>query len=118
MPHKRNPVAAIATLANTIQAPGLVAAVLTATSGHEHERAAGAWHAEWHPLQETLIAVGSAAAWLADCLSHLEVDAERMRANLGADLEKLLDPSDYLGSTAELITAALRRHTDRSPHDR
>jgi len=113
MPHKRNPVAAIATLATTTQAPGLVATLLTATSGHEHERAAGAWHAEWHPLRELFLAVGSAAAWLADCLTHLEVDPTRMRANIGPDLEKLLDPPDYLASTGVLIAAALDRHTTR-----
>jgi 3-carboxy-cis,cis-muconate cycloisomerase len=50
---------------------------------HEHERAAGAWHAEWGPLRELLRSTGSAAAWLRDCLEHLVVDPERMRANLG-----------------------------------
>jgi 3-carboxy-cis,cis-muconate cycloisomerase len=113
MPHKNNPVAAVATLANTIQAPGLVAAVLAATSGHEHERAAGAWHAEWHPLRELVTAVGSAAAWLTDCLTHLEVDPARMRVNVGADVEKFLDPPDYLATTGGIIAAALRRHTTR-----
>jgi 3-carboxy-cis,cis-muconate cycloisomerase len=113
MPHKNNPVAAVATLANTTQAPGLVATLLAATSGHEHERAAGAWHAEWHPLRELFVAVGSAAAWLADCLTYLEVDPGRMRANIGPDLEKLLDPPDYLASTGDIIAAALRRHTTR-----
>jgi 3-carboxy-cis,cis-muconate cycloisomerase len=113
MPHKHNPVAAIATLANTMQAPGLVASVLAATSGHEHERAAGAWHAEWHPLRELFTAVGSAAAWLADCLTHLEVDPGRMRANIGPDVEKLLEPPDYLATSGEIIAAALRRHTTR-----
>ena len=81
MPHKRNPVAAISALAGARQAPGLVANLLGAME-HEHERAAGAWHAEWAPLRELLRATGSAAAWLRDCLEHLEVDAERMRANL------------------------------------
>ncbi|HUK65090.1 MAG TPA: 3-carboxy-cis,cis-muconate cycloisomerase, partial [Dongiaceae bacterium] len=38
--------------------------------------------AEWRPLTELLRSVGSAAAWLRDCLEHLEVDADRMRANL------------------------------------
>ena len=113
MAHKNNPVAAIATLANTAQAPGLVATLLTVTAGHEHERAAGAWHAEWHPLRELFVAAGSAAAWLADCLTHLEVDPGRMRANIGPDLEKLLDPPDHLGSTAEIIAAAVLRHTTR-----
>jgi 3-carboxy-cis,cis-muconate cycloisomerase len=81
MPHKRNPVAAISALAGARQAPGLVATLLAAME-HEHERAAGAWHAEWAPLRALLIATGSAAAWLRDCLSNLEVDPERMRANL------------------------------------
>ena len=115
MPHKHNPVAAIVTLANAAQAPGLVATVLSAASGQEHERAAGAWHAEWHPLRELFVAVGSAAAWLADCLTNLEVDPARMRANIGPDVEKLLDPPDYLASTGEIITAAIRRHVGASP---
>ena len=110
VPHKNNPVAAIATLANTIEVPGLVASLLAATSGQEHERAAGAWHAEWHSLRELFVAVGSAAAWLADCLTHLQVDPARMRANIGADLETLVEPPDYLASTGDIITAALRRH--------
>jgi len=82
MPHKRNPIAAVCTLAAARQAPGLVASLLAAME-HEHERAAGAWHAEWAPLRALLVAAGSAAAWLRDCLSNLEVDAERMRSNLG-----------------------------------
>jgi 3-carboxy-cis,cis-muconate cycloisomerase len=81
MPHKHNPVAAISTLAGARQAPGLVANLM-ACMDHEHERAAGAWHAEWGPLRELLRATGSAAAWLRDCLEHLEVDPARMRANL------------------------------------
>jgi 3-carboxy-cis,cis-muconate cycloisomerase len=83
MPHKRNPVAAVSVLACAQQAPGLVATLLAAMAG-EHERAAGAWHAEWRPLAELLRLTGSAAAWLRDCLEHLEVDAARMRANLEA----------------------------------
>ena len=85
MPQKRNPVAAVSALAGARQAPGLVATLLAAME-HEHERAAGAWHAEWAPLRALLIATGSAAAWLRDCLEHLEVDPERMRANLDGAL--------------------------------
>jgi 3-carboxy-cis,cis-muconate cycloisomerase len=50
----------------------------------EHERAAGAWHSEWLTLTDLLTTVGSAAAWLADCLGGLWVDAARM-AHLVAD---------------------------------
>jgi 3-carboxy-cis,cis-muconate cycloisomerase len=81
MPHKRNPVAAISARACARQAPGLVATLL-ANMEHEHQRAAGAWHAEWRPLAELLRSTGSAAAWLRDCLEGLAVDADAMRANL------------------------------------
>ena len=48
----------------------------------EHQRAAGAWHAEWRPLRELLVAVGSAASWLRACLAGLVVHPDAMRANL------------------------------------
>ena len=51
---------------------------------HEHERAAGDWHAEWRPLRDLLVATGSAASWLRACLERLVVDPDRMRANLDA----------------------------------
>jgi 3-carboxy-cis,cis-muconate cycloisomerase len=81
MPHKRNPVAAVAALGCARQAPGLLA-TLTASAEQEHQRAAGAWHAEWLPLTRLLQTAGSAAAWCAELLAGLEVDAAAMRANL------------------------------------
>ena len=84
LPQKRNPVAAIAARACAVQAPGLVATLLAVAGAGEHERAAGAWQAEWRPMTELLRSVGSAAAWLRDALEHVMVDAERMRANLHA----------------------------------
>jgi 3-carboxy-cis,cis-muconate cycloisomerase len=81
MPHKRNPVAAVCVLAGAAQAPGLVATLLAAMP-QELQRAAGGWHAEWRPLRELLVTTGSAAAWLRDCLDHLVVHPDRMRANL------------------------------------
>ena len=98
MPHKRNPVAAIAAIAGARRTPGLVATLLAAMP-QEHERAAGNWHAEWAPLRELLVATGSAAAWLAESLRSLRVDPERMRANLELTGGLLL---------AERITTALR----------
>jgi 3-carboxy-cis,cis-muconate cycloisomerase len=81
MPHKRNPVAAVAALGCAKQAPALVASLL-ASMEQEHQRAAGAWHAEWQPLTTLLRVTGSAAAWLRTSLIDLRVDAERMRENL------------------------------------
>ena len=83
MPHKRNPVASIAAVACARRAPALAGGLL-GSMDHEHERAAGAWHAEWAPLCDLLTATGAAASWLRDALEGLEVDAERMRANLDA----------------------------------
>ena len=105
MAHKRNPVAAISARAAARQAPGLVATLL-ASMEHEHERAAGAWHAEWPALRSLLSFAGSAAAWLRDCLENLEVDVERMRANVD-------DPSGSVGAASELIDRALRAHGER-----
>jgi 3-carboxy-cis,cis-muconate cycloisomerase len=83
MPHKRNPVAAIATLGCTRQVPGLLATV-TASAEQELQRAAGAWHAEWQPLSALLRLTGAAASWCAEMLAGLQADAAVMRANLDA----------------------------------
>ena len=83
MPHKRNPVAAIAVLGCTRQVPGLLA-TLAAAAEQEHQRAAGAWHSEWEPFSGLLRLTGSAASWGAELLAGLTVDPARMRANLDA----------------------------------
>jgi 3-carboxy-cis,cis-muconate cycloisomerase len=83
MPHKRNPVAAIAILGCTRQVPGLVA-TLVAAAEQEHQRAAGAWHAEWEPFADLLRLTGSAVSWAAELAGGLAVDPDRMLANLGA----------------------------------
>jgi 3-carboxy-cis,cis-muconate cycloisomerase len=102
MAHKRNPVAAISAAACAQRAPGLVAILLTCMAG-EHERAAGAWQAEWQPLLELLSVTGSAACWAADLAGRLEPDVDRMAANLGeADIEPAA-----VRACAALVAAAL-----------
>lgn len=81
--HKRNPVAAVSALACAHRAPGLVATLLGGMA-QEHERAAGAWQAEWEPLLELIRVTGSAAAWAAELASGLELDTGRMAANLAS----------------------------------
>ena len=83
MPHKHNPVAAIAILGCTRQVPGLLA-TLVACAEQELQRAAGAWHAEWEPLTALLRLTASAASWSAELMSGLFVDTSRMAANLAA----------------------------------
>lgn len=82
MPHKHNPIAAIAARAAAMQVPGLVATLLHAAGSGELERAAGAWHAEWPALNGLLRATGSAAQWLHTSLGRLVVDPARMADNL------------------------------------
>jgi 3-carboxy-cis,cis-muconate cycloisomerase len=98
LPHKHNPIAAISAAAAAAQAPGLVATLLAAMA-HEHQRAAGAWHAEWLPLRALLVSTGSAAHQLRRALTGLRVDPDRMRANLDLTHGALL---------AERVAGALR----------
>ncbi|RBY82920.1 3-carboxy-cis,cis-muconate cycloisomerase [Geodermatophilus sp. TF02-6] len=103
MPHKRNPVAAICARACARRAPGLVATLLAAME-QEHERAAGAWHSEWPTLTELLATVGSAASWLAESLSGLRPDVDRMAATAAA-----ADEGPLAGALADALTPGTGR---------
>jgi 3-carboxy-cis,cis-muconate cycloisomerase len=81
MPHKRNPVAAASALAAATMAPNL-AATIFAAQVQDHERSAGPWHAEWPTLPTLLLVTSGALAAVVDIAEGLDVDAERMRANL------------------------------------
>ena len=48
----------------------------------EHERAAGAWAAEWPTFPALALVTSGALAAVVDIAEGLDVDAERMRANL------------------------------------
>ena len=103
MPQKRNPVRA--TLARACaRLAAAHAAVLQGTLVQEHERAAGAWHAEWEALCGALAFAGGAADAASESLAGLEVDAGRMRANL--------DASDGL-IVAERVAFALAERVGR-----
>ena len=82
MPHKRNPVAAVAVAAAPRGcqgwSPPSSAPWPRSTSGPP------ATGAEWEPQRDLLRLVGSAAAWSRELLDGLEVDPARMRANLDA----------------------------------
>jgi 3-carboxy-cis,cis-muconate cycloisomerase len=81
MPHKRNPAVSVRALACAAQARRNAAA-LVAAEPHQHERAAGAWHAEWDALTGALEGAGGTAAGARELLAGLEVDSARMRRNL------------------------------------
>jgi 3-carboxy-cis,cis-muconate cycloisomerase len=107
MPHKRNPVAAIAILGCTRQVPGLLA-TLAASAEQELQRAAGAWHAEWEPLTALLRLTGSASSWGAELLPGLAVDTSRMAANLAAT--KGLPLAEHVASLLAGVLGGAQAH--------
>jgi 3-carboxy-cis,cis-muconate cycloisomerase len=120
MPQKRNPVRAM--LARAC-ARGVHAQASLLTGGeHEHERAAGAWQAEWGALSGALALTGGAVAAIRECLEGLQVHAERMRANMSDGLlaERVAfegpdadtDPVTYLGSADAFVERALERYRE------
>lgn len=171
MPHKRNPVGAAVLIGAATRAPGLVA-TLFAAMPQEHERSLGLWHAEWETLPELCCLVSGALQQALLLVPGLEVDAQRMRANLelthglvlaeavsialaqrigrdaahhlledccrqavqegshlrtvlganaaiaahlsAADLDRLLDPTQYLGLARHWVERAVAEHSDFS----
>jgi 3-carboxy-cis,cis-muconate cycloisomerase len=115
MPHKRNPVEPILTQACVRRVRALLT---TFTWEHEHERAAGAWHAEWETLSDMLALTGAAAAHARATLEGLEVDVQRMRENLRpettSEAGREVAPEDYLGSAGALVDRALKRFREET----
>ena len=113
MAHKRNPTAALSVLACTRRVPGLVATMLAAME-QEHQRAAGAWQAEWGTLTELLGLTASAAAWARELLGSLQIHPSQMAANLermaAAQVREAADPSGHLGDAAAMIDRALAEY--------
>ncbi|HUA69924.1 MAG TPA: lyase family protein, partial [Solirubrobacteraceae bacterium] len=119
LPHKRNPVGAVGLVACAQRGPGLVATMLSAM-GQEHERGAGAWQAEWETLLELLRLTGSSAAIVRDLLSGLEVDLEKMRADMdltrglvmSESVAAALAPAIGRADAQSLVEQAARRAVD------
>lgn len=109
MAHKRNPVAAVCTIACAERVPGLLATLAAAMSG-EHERAAGAWHSEWEAFSSALSLTGSAASWAHTMLERLELDAERMRTNLERAIAEygITDDTGLAGALCDVALVRLR----------
>jgi 3-carboxy-cis,cis-muconate cycloisomerase len=82
MPQKRNPVDAMEALAAARLAVGVVPVVLSAMA-HEHERSVGGWQAEWVAIPNLFRYTAGAVERVHSAVSGLQVDSDRMRANLG-----------------------------------
>jgi 3-carboxy-cis,cis-muconate cycloisomerase len=81
MPHKRNPTLAAMALTAAALAPQLVATILAAEV-QEHERALGGWQAEWPTFPALELVTSGALVAVAEIAQGIEIDADRMRANL------------------------------------
>ncbi len=104
LPHKRNPIGCAAVLAAAIRVPPLVATLLAAMV-QEHERALGGWQAEWATLPEIVELAGASLAQMRTVIEGLQVDPQRMRANLDASGGLLM---------AEAVSLALAGHIGRA----
>jgi adenylosuccinate lyase len=104
MPHKRNPEASehLDTLARLTRAHALV---LMEGQVQLHERDGRAWKAEWVALPEVCMLTSTALSLGIACVEGLEVDADRMRANVGA-AQGLLASERILGT----LSARLGKH--------
>jgi 3-carboxy-cis,cis-muconate cycloisomerase len=109
-------VAAVSVIACAQRVPGLVATIHAAMV-QEHERAAGAWQAEWETFSQLLRLVGAETAWAREMLEALEVDPARMRSNLEAagdfvmaeSVATALSPRLGRGPARDLVETAARR---------
>lgn len=116
MPQKQNPSGCARALAAAMRLPGLAAAILGGLV-QEHERAVGAWQAEWPIVADALQATGAAASAMREAAAGLTVDPVRMRANLDAThgaifaerVTILATPTLGRERTSQLIKEALAR---------
>jgi 3-carboxy-cis,cis-muconate cycloisomerase len=116
MPHKRNPARAV--LARACARAALAQTALLADGEHEHERAAGAWQAEWGALSDALALTGGALAAARESLSGLEVDVAKMRANMSDELASEQRAfgieGDYLGAAPAFVDRVLEAWRETS----
>ncbi len=103
MPQKRNPVDATSAIASARLAVGVVPVLLSAMA-QEHERAAGAWQAEWAAIPNLFRFTAGAVERVRSAIVDLQIDPARMKANL-----------DLTGGLimAESLTMALAPHLGR-----
>jgi 3-carboxy-cis,cis-muconate cycloisomerase len=108
MPQKRNAVDATFALSAARLAIGVVP-VLLWSMVQEHERAVGGWQAEWAAVPELFRHTAGAVGRVRTVVENLEVDPQRMRANLEASGGQVM---------AEALAMALATHVGRhEAHD-
>jgi 3-carboxy-cis,cis-muconate cycloisomerase len=123
MPQKRNPVGASIALAAAARVPGLVATMLSAAV-QEHERGLGNWPAEWETLPQIVMLTSGALVAMAQVADGLDVDVDRMRANLeltqglifAEAVQMALAPKLGRDAAHSLVAGACRRAAATGAH--
>ena len=105
MPHKRNPVEATRALTAPRVAVSAAAGLL-ASPPPRLERDGGAWPAEWHLISEVFGATDVSLHALGSALIGVEVDRERMEANLDFALGRERPDLSELGRLIDSAIAA------------
>jgi 3-carboxy-cis,cis-muconate cycloisomerase len=101
MAHKRNPTGCQIALSASIRAPHLAATILSALP-QQHERGLGGWQAEGPVLAELFALTHGALAAMVVVAEGLEIDTDRMAANLAA-----ARVGTDTGESARLVVRAL-----------
>ena len=83
MAHKRNPTSCQVALSAAIRAPHLAATIVAALP-QQHERGLGGWQAEAPVLADLFQLTHGALAAMVPVIEGLEIDTDRMAANLAA----------------------------------
>jgi 3-carboxy-cis,cis-muconate cycloisomerase len=109
MPNKRNPTGCQIALSAALRLPGLAASILAAMP-QDHERGLGGWQIEGPVLAEMFCLTHGAIQAMATVLEGLELDTNRMRANLVS-----ADVGSDIGESAALVRRALDHHRKTSP---
>lgn len=104
MAHKRNPTGCQVALSASIRAPHLAATIVSALP-QQHERGLGGWQAEGPVLAELFELAHGALAAMAAVIEGLEVDTDRMAANLAA-----ARVGTDAGDSERLVARALEAH--------
>ncbi|MFF2369228.1 lyase family protein [Agromyces sp. NPDC058110] len=117
MPHKQNPVDAVAITAAAVEAPGLLQTIASAAVAGD-ERSAGRWHAEWSALRRVLRLTRSAAGAARRLLEGLAFDDARaadLLAQSGAAGERP-DRDVLYAASDRIVDRALDRFAASADH--
>jgi 3-carboxy-cis,cis-muconate cycloisomerase len=101
MPQKRNPISTLYITATTAMVRQHVAALLNAMD-QDHERATGNWEIEWIAMPEIFCLSAGALGQARFLIGGLQVNPERMRANLDVTRGLIVSEAVMMGLGAHL----------------